>query len=101
MIFDAESDDFVFVVKTNPIIPIADVRDKDGGLLLPNEYSFKLGENSIVIVDVHFELCAPFFFFFQLYSNNDSFFFFLREIGPYHIRDYQLILNSMHSLPDA
>ena len=56
MIFDAESDDFVFIVKTNPIIPIADVRHKDGGLLLPNEYSYKLEENSIVIVDVHFEL---------------------------------------------
>ena len=56
MIFDAESDNFVFIVKTNPIIPIADVRHKDGGLLLPNEYSYKLEENSIVIVDVHFEL---------------------------------------------
>ena len=75
MIFDAESDDFVFVVKTNPIIPIADVRDKDGSLLLPNEYSFKLGENSIVIVDVHFELCAPFFFFFNCIVTMIPFFF--------------------------
>lgn len=55
MIFHDENDEFVFIIKTNPISCLPDVRHRDGGLL-PNEYSSKLEENSIVIVDVHFEL---------------------------------------------
>ena len=33
-----------------------DVRNKDGRLISPNEYSSKLEDKSIVMVDVHFEL---------------------------------------------
>ena len=35
---------------------LPDVRHTDGRLLLPNEYRSKLQNNSIVMVDVHFEL---------------------------------------------
>lgn len=78
--FDDEKKDFVFVIKTNSIIDILfprfsyhgnihnnrqnedfpnhfpDVRNKDGQFLLPNEYRSKLEHNSIVMVDVRFEL---------------------------------------------
>ena len=79
LMFDDEKNDFVFVIKTNSIIGILfrfsyhgnihnnrrsedfpnhfpDVRNKDGQFLLPNEYRSKLEHNSIVNVDVRFEL---------------------------------------------
>ena len=95
MIFDYERDEFVFIIKTNPIDPLPDVRRPDGGLILPNEYGWKLEENSIIMVDVHFELQVSFVLFDTNKNNNQLFF---REIGPCHSRDYQLILNSMQSL---
>ena len=33
-----------------------DIRNKDGRLISPNEYSSKLEDKSIVMVDVHFKL---------------------------------------------
>ena len=35
---------------------LPNVTNKDGCLLMPNEYSSRLENNSIVMVDVHFEL---------------------------------------------
>ena len=78
IIFDDEKEEYVFIIKTNPCFGILflflflfffsdygeaasanrfpDVRNKDGRLISPNEYSSKLEDKSIVMVDVHFEL---------------------------------------------
>ena len=75
IIFDDEKEEYVFIIKTNPCFGIfylffifsdygeaasanrfPDVRNKDGRLISPNEYSSKLEDKSIVMVDVHFEL---------------------------------------------
>ena len=63
MIFDFERDEYVFIIKTNPINPIPDVRRPNGDLILPNEYERKLEENSIIMVDVHFKLQVSFILF--------------------------------------
>ena len=56
MVYNNRKQNVVFIVKTNPINPLPNVRHTDGRLIMPNEYRSRLEENSIVFVDVHFEL---------------------------------------------
>ena len=56
MVYDDRKEKQVFIIKTNPINPLPNVRHADGRLIMPNEYGSRLEENSIVFVDVHFEL---------------------------------------------
>ena len=54
----------------NPINRLPDVRNTNGGVILPNEYGSKLKENSIIMVDVHFQLQVSFILFYKFKNNN-------------------------------
>ena len=77
MTFDNVRNEFVFIVKTNPSFGIMnetkklindhadlsprfnrfpDVKNKDDRLVFTNEYCSRLENNSVVMVDIHFEL---------------------------------------------